>query len=123
MTTAPRCIMFLLFLVVAGVIALVIVKVINPNKKHIAEAAANLGINGTQITDQISSGLQQAGSQVAAGMNTITRGVAQLGGGGPQNGTGGGGSSAGQRRRLFEQMLYGGSSGGSSSQGAPQMLL
>jgi len=120
--------MFLLFLVVAGVIALVIVKVINPNKKHIQEAAANLGINGTQITDQIAAGIQQASQQVAAGMSTITKGVTQLGGGGPQGvaggGSGGGGGGAagpGQRRRLFEQMLYGALPGSSSGGGSGEL--
>ena len=114
--------MFLLFLVVAGVIALVVVKVINPNKKNITEAAANLGINGTQITNQITSGLQTAGNSVASGISSVTRvimgGDASGGGGGGDKGGGSGGSSGGgsgsgsiagssHRRRLFEQMLYG----------------
>lgn len=42
--------MFLLFLVVAGVVALVIVKIINPNKKAI-EDAANAVTPSVNITD------------------------------------------------------------------------
>ncbi|GBF88675.1 hypothetical protein Rsub_01574 [Raphidocelis subcapitata] len=95
-----KCIMFLLFLVVAGVIALVVVKVINPNKKHIAEAAAAAGVNTTQIAGQIASGVTQASQQVASGLST---GVGAIG-----NGI----SGRRRRRRLFELMLQGGGDGG-----------
>ena len=94
--------MFLLFLVVAGVIALVVVKVIKPNQKHMQEAAINLGINSTQIQEQIAAGLQTASNQVASGLNqgvsAISKGVSDIGGGG----------GGGARRRLFQHMLYGG---------------
>lgn len=42
-----RCIAFLLFLVVAGVIALVVVKVINPNKKKVTDAVVAITPNVT----------------------------------------------------------------------------
>ena len=48
--------MFLLFLVVCGVVALVIVKVVRPNKKAIQDAAAAVGLptwNATQLTEQV----------------------------------------------------------------------
>ena len=58
--------MFLLFLVVCGVIALVIVKVINPNKKKIQDAAADVPLpNVTDIvntaTGAVKDALAQAG--------------------------------------------------------------
>lgn len=52
--------MFLLFLVVCGVIALVIVKVVKPNKAAIQTAAASVGLNTTDWTQTLGSGVSQA---------------------------------------------------------------
>lgn len=37
----PRCISFLMFLVAAGVVALIVVKIIKPNQKSLVAAATN----------------------------------------------------------------------------------
>eukprot|EP00879_Flechtneria_rotunda_P007130 GHRR01007482.1.p1 GENE.GHRR01007482.1~~GHRR01007482.1.p1 ORF type:complete len:286 (+),score=109.54 GHRR01007482.1:322-1179(+) len=53
-----RCIMFLLFLVVCGVIALVIVKVVKPNQKAIQDAASSAGLptwNSTATLDTVTN--------------------------------------------------------------------
>lgn len=96
-THPSRCILFLLFLVVCGVIALVIVKVINPNKGKIAAAANNLGINATEIANQaqnaIANGVNQAVGAVQQGLNGQA-------GASPAAAAGGG------RRRLRQQMMY-----------------
>lgn len=69
-----RCIMFLLFLVVCGVIALVIVKVINPNKHAIQAAAATVGVNTTDWTHQISNGVNTAVTTVTNGATNAVSG-------------------------------------------------
>lgn len=99
--------MFLLFLVVAGVIALVVVKVINPNKKHIADAAAAAGVNATQIAGQITSGVAQASQQVGAGLSSGVGAIA--------NGLSGRRRRA---RRLFEVALPGGGGRGGGGFGS-----
>eukprot|EP00878_Enallax_costatus_P004352 GHUV01004588.1.p2 GENE.GHUV01004588.1~~GHUV01004588.1.p2 ORF type:complete len:286 (+),score=100.88 GHUV01004588.1:345-1202(+) len=73
-----RCIMFLLFLVVCGVIALVIVKVIKPNKHAIQTAAASVGINTTDWTQQISNGVNTAVTTVTNGATNVVGGRRML---------------------------------------------
>jgi hypothetical protein len=81
--------------VVCGVVALVIVKVINPNKGKIAAAANNLGINATEIANQaqnaIANGVNQAVGAVQQGLNGQAGASPAAGGG---------------RRRLRQQMMY-----------------
>eukprot|EP00882_Tetradesmus_deserticola_P013538 GHRQ01014374.1.p1 GENE.GHRQ01014374.1~~GHRQ01014374.1.p1 ORF type:complete len:295 (+),score=115.28 GHRQ01014374.1:1486-2370(+) len=61
-----RCIMFLLFLVVCGVIALVVVKVVKPNQKAIQSAAESVGLpswNATQIQQTVTSAVNNVASK------------------------------------------------------------
>jgi hypothetical protein len=65
--------MFLLFLVVCGVIALVIVKVVKPNKTKLQDAAASAGLptwNSTEVID----------STIGAVTDLASRAMAPLGG-------------------------------------------
>lgn len=80
--------MFLLFLVVCGVIALVVVKVVKPNQKAIV--AATSAVLPANTTQQIGAALDQAQSAVVGAF------------------TGGGGGGGGSGRRLVMQMLHGG---------------
>lgn len=63
--------MFLLFLVVCGVIALVIVKVVRPNKAALQTAAATVGLNTTDWTQQISNGVNQATGAVTGWASNV----------------------------------------------------
>lgn len=65
--------MFLLFLVVCGVIALVVVKVVRPHKAALQAAAQSVGLNTTDWTQQISNGISNGINQ-AAGAVTNTMG-------------------------------------------------
>ena len=62
-----RCIMFLLFLVVCGVIALVVVKVVKPNQKAIQAATASI------TPDSVSNFTQAATGALQTAINTVTR--------------------------------------------------
>ncbi len=65
-----KCIAFLLFLVVGGVIALVIVKVIQPNKKNIASAVSSIPFNSSVLTNNtVTSGISNVWGTITSTAN------------------------------------------------------
>mmetsp|Transcript_20025 Transcript_20025/g.50810 ORF Transcript_20025/g.50810 Transcript_20025/m.50810 type:complete len:287 (-) Transcript_20025:535-1395(-) len=83
-----KCIGFLLFMAIAGVIVIIVLKVVNPNKSKIAAAAdalCNTTIAGVNICDSVTSAANQAQDAVQSGA-----------------------SSAGLGRRLLREILNNG---------------
>ncbi|WIA38596.1 hypothetical protein OEZ86_001906 [Tetradesmus obliquus] len=69
-----RCIMFLLFLVVCGVIALVVVKVVKPNQKAIQSAAESVGLptwNATQIQQTVTNAVSNVAGKTADTLGSV----------------------------------------------------
>lgn len=68
-----KCIAFLLFLVAAGVVAIIVVKIVNPNKNQIVAAACNItsceaAVNWTE--NLINSGLNSASNGLNSAANS-----------------------------------------------------
>uniref|UniRef100_A0A383WGN5 t-SNARE coiled-coil homology domain-containing protein n=1 Tax=Tetradesmus obliquus TaxID=3088 RepID=A0A383WGN5_TETOB len=69
-----RCIMFLLFLVVCGVIALVVVKVVKPNQKAIQSAAESVGLptwNATPIQQTVTNAVSNVAGKTADTLGSV----------------------------------------------------
>jgi uncharacterized protein YpmB len=66
--------MFLLFLVVCGVIALVVVKVVKPNQKAIQSAAEQVGLptwNATQIQQTVTNAVTNVAGKTVDAMGSV----------------------------------------------------
>jgi aspartate aminotransferase-like enzyme len=66
--------MFLLFLVVCGVIALVVVKVVKPNQKAIQSAAESVGLptwNATQIQQTVTNAVNNVAGKTVDAMGSV----------------------------------------------------
>lgn len=82
-TLARRCIAFLLLLTVVGVVVIIVLKIINPNKKKIAQgasAALNQTINAINDTAAGSSAIGAVTGAVNTAINQTSNAVGSIGG-------------------------------------------